>query len=330
MIIKFFEEKKIDLKKQKFHLLYGENQGQIDDFIDNIFKKNFKNEVFNYEESEIIKNVELLFDKIQTKSFFENKKLILIRRTSDKITNIVEKIIEKKTDDVNFVLVSSVLDKKSKLRSFFEKDKKLICIPFYKDTDQSLINLITKFCLEKKINLSRQLMNLVVKRSGYNRQILKNELQKIEAYSINRKEIYEENILKLINLSENHEISTLIDNCLIHNEKRIKEILNENNFSIEECIQIIRFFLIKSKKLLVLSDQVEKTKSIDEAIASAKPPIFWKDKEIIKKQLKIWTKEKVKNLIIRINNAELLIKKNSTNSINILLDFILNESFIRD
>ena len=158
------------------------------------------------------------------------------------------------------------------------------------------------------------------------RHNLKNELKKVEAFSLSKKIITEEDILKLTNLSENYNISILIDNCLIKNEKKIKEILNENNFSIEECIQIVRIFLIKSKKLLALSIQLENTKNIDAVIANARPPIFWKEKEIIKKQLKLWTEKKIRDLIQRINLTETQIKKNSTNSINILMDFIFNET----
>ena len=326
MIIKSFEENKIDLNTQKIHLLYGDNQGHINDLIEKIFKKNMGQNIYQYEETEIIKNEDLIFEKLQNKSFFDNKKLILINRSSDKIKNIIEKILEKKSDDINIVLTSDILDKKSKLRAFFEKNKELVCIPFYQDTDQSLFNLVTNYCNEKKITLSRQIINLIIKRSMNDRQNLKNELEKIEAYLLNKKEINEETVFRLINLSENHGISVLIDSCLVQNEKKIKEILNENNFSAEDCIQILRMFLIKSKKLLTLSKHLEITKNIDNTIASAKPPIFWKDKELVKKQLKIWTKEKIYNLIKKINTTELLVKKNSTNSVYILLNFIFEQT----
>ena len=210
----------------------------------------------------------------------------------------------------------------------FEKNKKLVCIPFYKETDQSLMNLAIKFCNEKKIKLSNQIINLIIKRSMNDRHNLKNELKKVEAFSLSKKIITEEDILKLTNLSENYNISILIDNCLIKNEKKIKEILNENNFSLEECIQVIRTFLFKSKRLLALSIQMEKSKNIDTVIAMARPPIFWKDKEIIKKQLKLWSKEKIKKLIQKINLTEASIKKNSRNSIIILIDFIFNETSV--
>tara|TARA_B100001057_G_scaffold300157_1_gene300300 strand:+ start:850 stop:1854 length:1005 start_codon:yes stop_codon:yes gene_type:complete len=328
MIIKSFEEKKIDLINQKMHLLYGENQGQITDLIDSVFKKKFNNNIYQYDEGEVLNNEEILFNEIQNKSFFDENKLIIINRSSDKIKHLIEQIVEKNLKDINIILISGILEKKSKLRSLFEKNKKLVCIPFYKETDQSLMNLAIKFCNEKKIQLSNQLINLIIKRAMNDRHNLKNELKKIETYSLNKKKITEEDILKLTNISENYSISVLIDNCLIKNEKKIKEILNENNFSLDECIQVIRTFLFKSKRLLALSIQMEKSKNIDTVIAMAKPPIFWKDKEIIKKQLKLWSKEKIKKLIQKINLTEASIKKNSRNSIIILIDFIFNETSV--
>jgi len=330
MILKSFEERKINLTNQKIHLLYGENQGQINDFIKNIFKKNFKDQIFTYDEVEIIKNENLVYEKLQTKSFFDEKKLIIINRSTDKIKNLIEDIILKNFDDVNIVLISNILEKKSKLRSLFEKNKELVCIPFYKDTEQTLINLVTDFCKDKKINISRHNINLIIKRSMNDRQSLKNELQKIETFFINKKQITEDDILKITNLAENYSISELIDNCLVKNEKKISEILNENNFSIDECIQIVRIFLIKAKKLLSLSIAAREFKSIDKAISSHKPPIFWKDKDMIKNQLRFWTEQKIKDLIVRICEVELLIKKNSMNSLNILLNFILQETSVKN
>ncbi len=326
MIIKSFEYKKIILTQQKIHLLYGENQGHISDFVDNTFKKKFADNIYQYEESEILNNEEIIFSEIQNKSFFEIEKLIIINRATDKIKNLIERINEKTINDVNIVLISGVLEKKSKLRSLFEKDKKLIIIAFYKETEQSLLNLAISFFKEKNINISRQLINLIIKRAMNDRGNLKNELSKIEAYSLSKKEINEECILKITNLSENYGISALIDNCLIQNQKKIKEILNENNFSAEESIQIIRTFLMKSKRLQILTKEISKNRNIDSVINEAKPPIFWKDKEIVRQQLTIWSKDKILDLIKRINSTELLIKKNSINSINILMDFIFKET----
>jgi DNA polymerase-3 subunit delta len=158
------------------------------------------------------------------------------------------------------------------------------------------------------------------------REKLDNELQKIEYFSKNGKKVNNENISKLINLSENHSISELIDNCLAKNEKKIIGILNENNFSNEDCIMIIRSFIIKAKKLLALSKAFETNKNIDLTISSAKPPIFWKENEITKQQIYKWSPKNIKQLIYALSETELQIKKNINNSINLITDFILSQS----
>ena len=326
MIIKSYEEKKIDLDKQKMHLLYGENQGHIDDLIQKIFKVNFNENIFKYDEQEILKNENIIFDIIKTKSFFDDKKLIIINRTTDKIFKIIEQISQTDLKDVNLVLVSNILDKKSKLRNFFEKDNQIVCVPFYKDNDQSLINIILNFCQNKKINISQQNINLIIQKTNGNRQSIKNELEKIESYSLSKKSINEEDILKIVNVTENHDISSLVDYCLTKDKRKIVEILNDNNFVLEEVIKIIRVFLAKSKRLQILITEAEKTNSLDRAIAEHKPPIFWKDKNMVKKQLQIWKKNNIIELIYKINSIELITKKNSLNSLNILLDFIFSET----
>ena len=329
MIIKSYEEKKIDLDKQKMHLLYGENQGHIDDLIQKIFKVNFNENIFKYDEQEILKNENIIFNIIKTKSFFDDKKLIIINRTTDKIFKIIEQISQTDLKDVNLVLVSNILDKKSKLRNFFEKKNQIVCVPFYKDNDQSLINIILNFCQNKKINISQQNINLIIQKTNGNRQSIKNELEKIESYSLSKKSISEEDILKIVNVTENHDISSLVDYCLTKDKRKIVEILNDNNFMLDEVIKIIRVFLAKSKRLQILITEAEKTNSIDRAIAEHKPPIFWKDKNMVKKQLQIWKKNNIIELIYKINSIELITKKNSLNSLNILLDFIFSETTLK-
>ena len=169
---------------------------------------------------------------------------------------------------------------------------------------------------------------MIVDRSNEDRKNLKNELFKIESYIINQKKIKIDDIIKLTNLSENHSITNLVDNCLAKNKKKTSYILNENNYTNEDSIIIIRTFLVKAKRLLKLTAESKKNKNLDTVISSFKPPIFWKEKEIIKSQLKNWTTDTVEKLIYEINQVELLIKKNSQSSLNILSDFILRNTKI--
>ena len=325
MILKSFELDKIDLKNKKFFLLYGENQGHKNEVIEKKFKKIFSNNIFNYEEAEVINNEEVFFSNILSKSFFENEKLIIISRVSDKIKDIMEEIIEKKIEDLTIILNSSILDKKSKLRSYFEKNKDTVCIPFYADNSQTLMSIVNNFFREKKIQISQQTINVIVERCRGDRQNLHNELQKIQSFLIKKKKINIEDILKLTNLAENYNVSELIDSCLAKNKKKTINILNENNYSLEDCILVIRTFLIKAKRLLKLSEAMTHEKNIDNVISSFRPPIFWKDKEIIKSQVKNWSYKNIKILIYKINETELLVKKNSASSINILSNFIIEQ-----
>ena len=325
MIIKSFELDKINVKSSNFYLFYGENEGYKNEAIEKIFNINISKNIYRYEEKEILDNFESFFESIQSKSFFEKEKLIIISRVSDKIKNIIEEIIEKNIEDIKIVLNSGILEKKSKLRSLFEKNKNTICVPFYADSNQTLSKIINNFFREKKIIVSQEKINLLIDRCRGNRQNLRNELDKIDSFVKNKKNINIDQIMKLTNLAENYNVSELIDSYLAANFKKTINILNENNFSIEDCMLITRTLLVKSKRLYKLLLEINNNKSIEEAISSFNPPIFWKDKETVKQQIKNWSLNRAENLIYKTNELELLIKKNSYNSINILSDFIINQ-----
>jgi DNA polymerase III subunit delta len=324
MIIKSFEINKINFDQNKLILFYGKNEGFKNEATNNLIKN--KDEVAKYEEKEILENINNFIESVLSKSLFESEKIIIIKRVTDKILKIIDEIDSKNIEDIKIILNADNLEKKSKLRSLFEKNKKYICVPFYPDTDQTLTKLAYNFFKKKNISISPSNINLIVNKCNGDREILLNELNKIEFFSKNGKKITAENIAKLTNLIENHGISELIDNCLAKNKKKIVNILNENNFNNEDCILITRTFLNKAKKILKLSSEFQNNKNIDLTISSAKPPIFWKDKEITKQQIYKWTPENIRQLIYKLSEIELLIKKNINNSINLITDFILNQT----
>ena len=234
--------------------------------------------------------------------------------------------MEKNFEDIYLIFISENLEKKSKLRSLFEKKKELTCIAFYPDTSDVLSRVAHDFFKERKILISQADINLIVNKCNGDRGILKNELSKIEFFSKNKTKISTKNILKLVNLVENHSISELIDNCLAKNQKKTINILNDNNFSSEDCIIITRTFINKSKRIMKLSKDYQSNGNLDKTITNAKPPIFWKDKEIVKQQINKWSPNQISELIYSLNEIELQIKKNYNNPINIISDFILNQA----
>ena len=323
MILKSFELNKIDLQKNKMILLYGKNEGHKNEIISVITKKN-KN-ISKYDEKEILDNTTQFLESLFNQSLFDNEKYIIIKRGTDKLLKIIEQINQKKIDQITILINSDSLEKKSKLRILFEKSKENLCIPFYPDNNQTLSKITSDYLSSKKIQMSQININLIVSKCNGDREKLFNELNKIENYLLNGKKIDSHNISKLINLSEDHSVSELIDNCLAKNKKKTITILNENNFVTEDCILITRTFLIKLKKILILSSEFKNNNNIDLTVSSAKPPIFWKDKEIVKQQIFNWEPEKIKKLIYKISEVELLIKKNMQNSVNLIRDFILEQ-----
>ena len=324
MIIKSHEIKKQSLDKYNFFLLYGKNDGLKNKITEELIDINTNIKI--YEEKDILDNKNEFLESINSGSLFEKKRYFVIKRITDKILNIFNEIKDKDSDDIKIIFNSDILEKRSKLRNLFEKDKRLVCIPFYPDTEQTLTSLAYNFFKEKKISISQNLTNMIVNKCNYDRVILFNELSKIESFLRNQKKLDLNNILKLINLTENISIQELIDNCLIQNKKKTVFILNENNFNNDDSILIIRYLLNKCKKLASLVKEYEKNRNIDLTISSARPPIFWKEKNIIKEQIQIWNLKDLKRLIYKINKIELQIKKNISNSLNLINDFILEIS----
>ena len=324
MILKTFELNKIK-DNTIFYLLYGKNEGLKSECINEIIKKE-KGKIFKYDERQIKDEIEPFFENVLSGSLFDSNKIIIINRATDKIYEIILNLIDRHISNVKIILNADLLETRSKLRSLFEKNKNLICIPTYQDNSETLSRLAALILKKENISISQQNMNLIVEKCNGDRQNLQNELDKIKNYSLNKKKISSDEILKLINLSENYGLSELIDNCLAQNKNKTIKILNENNYNTEDGIIILRTFLAKAKRILKLANQLERNNDINKTINSAKPPIFWKDKEIVKIQLSKWKLKEIKKLIKNINDIELEIKKNYNNSLFIISNFILEKS----
>ena len=324
MIFKSYELNKINFAKINLYLLYGKNEGFQNEVVKEYFLKNYEGKINKYEENEFINLSDVIIGELLNRSLFDEKKIIIISRVTDKILKYVEEIAEKDLDDIKIIFKSGILEKKSKLRNFFEKNKSLITIPFYEDDTRILTELIYAFLSKNKIKLSRESVNLLVERASGDRKNLKIELDKIYNYSITNQKIDYSTVAKLTNLYENYNVNNLVDSYLAKNKKTLFKILNENYYSDEDCILILRTILNKSKRLLNIIDKYNDSKNLDSVISTIKPPIFWKDKENVKKQVNSWKSNELKNKIYEINEIEVLIKSNSKNSLRVLSDFIIN------
>ena len=329
MIVKFYEVDKLNLSNVKFFLLHGQNDGFKNEIISELILKNKKEKTLKYDEKEIFENKDIFYDNVFNGSLFDNGQLIIINRITDKLLTILLEISEKNLNDIFFILNADILDKRSKLRAFIEKNDNSVSVAFYPDTNETLVKFTQNFFNKINISISYENINFIVNKCNGNRGYLKNELEKISLFLKNKKKIRTEELVKLINLTEDFSVNELINLCLAKNVKKTVSILNENNFGPEDCILIIRTFLNKSKRLLILLDDYKNNNDINKTISSAKPPIFWKDKDLIKQQIINWTPERLKEVIYNLNELEILVKQVSINPFNLISNFILEKSTIK-
>jgi len=324
MIVKSFEIDKLKSLNSNLHLIYGVNEGIKQDLINNIYLNVFKGDVLKYDEHEVLNNIDEFVSNLLTKSLFGNKKIIIISRATDKLYTLINDLLDREIVETKIVLKSSSLEKKSKLRNLFEKERKLICTPVYEDDARALNYVIQNFLKLNSFSLSQEIKNILIERSKGDRINLKNELSKLKNLSLSKNKLSIEDVNKLSNLAENYSVFELSDNYLAKNSKKVSNILNENNYSSEDCILIIRTILNKCKRLLKIRNEIDNNTSIDQVISSYKPPIFWKEKDIVKKQAQSWSTSEVKEIIFKINDLEALVKKNGSNSMLFVSNFVSN------
>ena len=326
MIVKSFNLKVLKETKSNLFLFYGENEGQKDEVIYNIFLKNFKGEVVKYDENQILENKEVFLETCLNESLFESEKIIQVSRVTSKLFDIITDLTSKKIYNKKIIFNSNILEKKSKIRQLFETEKELVCSAFYQDNSSSLFKIANDFFKKNNISISSENINLIIEKCAGDRKNLQNEMNKILNFCFKKNKISRGEILKLINLHGDENLFELIDYCLAKNLTKVINIINNNSFNKSDSIILIRSIISRLKRLIELKKLYTKENDINDAINTYRPLIFWKDKEIVKRQMGVWTIEGLYLLLDKVSFLEISLKKNSEFSNNIIFDFILNTS----
>ena len=328
MILKFYELQKnqIILQQKNIYLLYGENFGLKKDIQKLIIFQKYKNQkiqIISHAENEIYKSDENFYNSIFSGSLFYEKKILIITNVTDKFIKYLEDILKKKPNDLLIILFAENLEKKSKIRNLSEKDKNIFCIPCYPDTDRDLQVIAKKELSFIKVSLSQESINLIVDKANGDRNNLKNEIEKIRLFCINKKTITNEEINNLVTSPDNLKVENFVNKCLGGELQEFKKILSDLYLETVSYIVIIRIFSKKLERLLQIKKQTE-NENLQNVINQIKPPIFWKEKPLVTKQIKLWKKADLIETIIKLNTIELECKKNSDVSLKICLNFISN------
>ena len=326
MLIKSYEILKKDLNFLNSFLIYGENTGLKQDIVKSVIelkeKKNIKYKQFKFEEEEIIKNQNDFFNLIFSGSLFDKKKVIFVNRTTDRLFNLISEISKKDIKDILIFFEADQLEKKSKIRNLFEKDKNLVCIACYQDNNFDLIKIINDEIKQTKIKLSTESINLLIERASGDRNNLRNEVNKLKSFALNKQKVSYDQVKELTNMVGNYQNDYIVNICLNGDKKKLNKILRENNFSFEDFLILLKIFSKKIHRLLKIKIFNRLEKNLDQIFNQIRPPIFWKEKEDVKKQVRLWNEKKLNLIIKKINEIELNCKKNHELSTNITLDFL--------
>ena len=326
MLIKSYEILKKDLNFLNSFLIYGENTGLKQDIIKSVIelkeKKNIKYKQFKFEEEEIIKNQNDFVNLIFSGSLFDKKKVIFVNRTTDRLFNLISEISKKDIKDILIFFDANQLEKKSKIRNLFEKDNNLVCIACYQDNNFDLIKIINDEIKQTKIKLSTESINLLIERASGDRNNLRNEVNKLKSFAFDKQMVSYDQVKELTNMVGNYQNDYIVNICLNGDKKKLHKILRENNFSFEDFLILLKIFSKKIHRLLKIKIFNRLEKNLDQIFNQIKPPIFWKEKEDVKKQIRLWNEKKLNLIIKKINEIELNCKKNHEISTNITLDFL--------
>ena len=281
------------LRDSKSILFYGENTGLKNYFKHLIKNNNNETSFINFSQDEILNNENILRRELDNSSLFEVNKIIFLERCNDKILKVLEEYFDL---GFNFqtIIFADILEKKSKLRSVYEKSKTYA-----------------------SVGLTQNNINLIMESSNLDRVKLENEVEKIAVYFLDKK-IKTEKLIKLLNNSTNDDFNELKDEAIKGNRIKTNQLLNNTIIEPDKGVYYLALLnqrFIKLEEINSIKDNV----SIEETINKIKPPVFWKDKPNLINQIKKWKTKNIKEALKNIYNLELKIKTNSSINNNILI-----------
>ena len=311
-------EQNVNSIDEKIALFYGVNLGLKNDLKEKIIENNKNSEILRYSQDELLKDKALLENEIKNISLFEKNKIFFIENANDKILQFIQEF-ENILSDRKIFLFSDLLDKKSKLRNYTEKSKKCACVACYEDNEISIKKLIN-LKLNGFSGLSPQNIKLIIEHTNLDRSKLNNELNKIISCFPN-KNILTEKLEVLLNVKANTDFNKLNDEAFLGNKVNTNKLLAQTVMDNEKNIFYLNIINQRLEKLLQINN-LNKS-SIENAINSLKPPVFWKDKPNLTNQAKKWDKCKVQKMISLTFNLEKEIKSNNLIEKNILIKKLL-------
>lgn len=306
----------------KIFLFYGENQGLKKEFKEKLIIENKSSETLNLFQDEIIKNKNILINEVNNKSLFNQKKIIFINQASDKIFETLEDISQS-LDDEKIFIFSEILDKRSKLRNYFEKSKSFGCAACYQDNELTIKKIILKK-LKGYQGLTSQIINQIIQNTNLDRNKVNNEIEKIVT-CFKEKKIDPNKIDLLMNERANEDFNLLKNEALNGNKIKTNRLLADTVFEVEKNIYYLNLINQRINKLNEIQQMKSNDINIEKIITNLKPPIFWKDKPMLIDQAQKWNKKKIEIALKKTYDTEIEIKSNSAIRKDLLIKNLIVE-----
>ena len=325
MILKSYiiEQNIKSLESYQATIIYGENEGIKSDIKNQLKKNNNDAEIINLFQDEMINNKNILFNHVSNTSLFGNKKIIFLHEQTDKVLDQIIEILKIPDKEIKIYLFSNILEKKSKLRSLFEKDKKLATVACYMDTDRTLINYISTKLKEYR-GVTPELINYIMLNSNLDRKVISSEISKIKLY-FSEKTIEIKKVKDLLNIKYSLDFNKIRDASFLGDKLMVNKLLSEINIQKEDSIFYVNSINSRTARLLEIKQINENMNNLEMTIDSFKTKIFWKDKPIYINQVNKWTKKKLRSIQKEVFNTELMIKKNSQIQSDLIIkDLLIN------
>ena len=272
------------------------------------------------DKSLIQKDKSLLLNEIKTRSFFGDKKVIVVNDITDKDSTFIKEILENfDPEDHYLILTGGYLSQNSKIRKLIEKNLKSCSTGFYPSelSEREIQNQLDSY----KINVSD---NLAIKKlrdlsSIYDFLEFKQELRKLYLFkSFDKKPLSQEEIENVFSVEISSNEKKLFDFLLEKKDSFIVDFFS--NYSGE--IKNPSSFLLNATNQFNVLHRMVTTEDISFSfLKKVWPPILGKNKDKFIRNMKIWKKSSIEEALFILRETELKIRKNSKLSTKRIISF---------
>ncbi|MGY8985081.1 MAG: DNA polymerase III subunit delta [Sphingomonadales bacterium] len=296
-------------------LIYGPDEGLVRERAHRISKQVVEDlsDPFNVVRpslSQVIEEPSILLDELLSLSMVGGRRLVRLDGAEDKAYQGLEQALSgiPKDGEKNLLVVTAGnLKPSSKIRKLFEGLEIAVTIACYADSSKDVEELIIEVLGANNLKADPQAISFLLNNLGSDRLISRSELEKIVLYAGDRidRVIKLEDVITLIGDSATLTLNDIASATTGGDLKRLDQLLERAQSQGENAIAIIRALSRRLQQFHLVKGLIEAGQPIDSAIGKLRPPLFFKEKDIFRNQLFLWSSQKLGKALLLLSDAEL-------------------------